>query len=303
VSPAPRLAAAAALSALLAATGCGLGEGEEVREVRLTVTRDYGAERMLDRSLDDLHESDTVVRVLDRSAEIETRYGGGFVQSIDGVAGGQRDGRLHDWVYYVNGIWSSVGAADYPLRGGERIWWDYRDWTAAMRVPAVVGSFPEPFVHGYGGERWPTALVCRAATALCARVRQALRRAGAALTRSAEGAIRVLVGPWRALRRDPAAAQIENGPGRSGVFAELVPIKSGWRLLGLTAEADAVRGFGPGAGLIATTQRGDDPPTWVVTGPTEAGVRAAAGALDAATLRDHYAVAIEGGAEVPLPVR
>jgi hypothetical protein len=303
VRPGFGLAAAAALSALFAAAGCGLGEGESVDPVVLTVTRDYGTQRQLHRSLHDLHESDTVMRVLDRSAEVETRYGGGFVQSIDGVAGGLRGGRLNDWFFYVNGVESSVGAAEVPLRGGERIWWDYRDWTAAMRVPAVVGSFPEPFRQGYGGERRSTAVLCRTAEAVCARVRRTLRRAGAALSRSAEGAITVLVGPWRALRRDHAAAQIEDGPALSGVFAELVPISGGWRLLGLTAEADGVRGFGPGAGLIAATRRGDGPPTWVLTGPTEGGVRAAAAALDAASLRDHYAVAIDGGAEVPLPVR
>ena len=303
MSPGPNLAAAAALAALFAVAGCGLGEGESVDRVVLNVTHDYGDERVLARTVEGVHESDTVMRMLDRSAEIETRYGGGFVQSIDGIAGGLRGGRFHDWFFYVNGVESSVGAAEVPLRGGERIWWDYRDWTAAMRVPAVVGSFPEPFRHGYGGERRPTAVLCRTAEAVCVRVRRTLRRAGAALTRSADGAITVRVGPWRALRRDHAAAQLEDGPAVSGVFAELVPIRGGWRLLGLTAEGDGVRGFGPGAGLIAATRRGDDPPTWVITGPTEGGVRAAAGALDAASLRDHYAVAIDGGAEIPLPVR
>ena len=40
----------------------------------------------------------------------------------------------------------------------------------------------------------------------------------------------------------------------------------------------------------------------VVTGATPAGVRAAAGLLDAAKLRDHYAVATEDGKQTPLPV-
>ena len=86
------------------------------------------------------------MRVLDRNAEIETRYGGGFVQSIDGLAAVEEAGAgPSDWFFYVNGVESEIGAADYPLHGGERIWWDYRDWGAAMRVPAVVGSWPEPF--------------------------------------------------------------------------------------------------------------------------------------------------------------
>ena len=48
------------------------------------MTRDYGAEE-LERARRAINESDTVLRVLDRSADVETRYGGGFVQSIDGL--------------------------------------------------------------------------------------------------------------------------------------------------------------------------------------------------------------------------
>jgi hypothetical protein len=288
---------------LFAAAGCGLGEGQSVEPVALTVTRDYGAERELHRSLDDLHESDTVMRVLDRSAEIETRYGGGFVQSIDGVAGGPRKGRFHDWFFYVNGVESSVGAAEVALRGGERIWWDYRDWTAAMRVPAVVGSFPEPFVHGYDGEPRPTALACRTAARICARARAALAAAGARLAPGGEGAIRVLVGPWAALRRDPAAAQVERGPQFSGVFADFLPTVGGLRLAGLTREGVAARRFGPAAGLVAATRRFNQPPVWVLTGVTRAGVGEAVATLGAAKLRDHYAVASDGGVPIPLPLR
>ena len=90
-----------------------------------------------------------------------TRYGGGFVQSIDGLAGSQSGGRSSDWFFYVNGIESPIGSAQFDLSGGDRIWWDYRDWTAAMRVPAVVGSWPEPFVHGFQGKRYRAAIVLR----------------------------------------------------------------------------------------------------------------------------------------------
>ena len=37
--------------------------------------------------------SETVLRFVDRSADITTRYGGGFVQSIDGLAGSEEAGR------------------------------------------------------------------------------------------------------------------------------------------------------------------------------------------------------------------
>jgi hypothetical protein len=63
------------------------------------------------------------------------------------------------------------------------------------------------------------------------------------------------------------------------------------------------RSFGPGAGLVAATRRYQAPPTWVVTGASATGVLAAAKLLDEDDLRDHYAVAVEGGEEAPLPVR
>ena len=120
-------AAAALLLAALAAAGCGLGPGSGVGSVELTVTREYGRVPALRRSLQ-ARESDTVMRLLESSAEIETRYGGGFVHAIDGVAEGERDGDPYDWFFFVDGTESPVGAAEVPARGGERIWWDYRNW-------------------------------------------------------------------------------------------------------------------------------------------------------------------------------
>jgi hypothetical protein len=73
--------------------------------------------------------------------------------------------------------------------------------------------------------------------------------------------------------------------------------------VGLDEAGKPARSFGPDAGLVAATRRYDAPPTWVVTGSAAAGVRAAAGLLDAADLRDHYAVAVERGGEEALPLR
>ncbi len=72
---------------------------------------------------------------------------------------------------------------------------------------------------------------------------------------------------------------------------------------GLDEAGTVARTFGPDAGLVAATRRYEAPPVWLVTGATVAGARAAAGLLDAADLRDHYAVAIEAGEETALPVR
>jgi hypothetical protein len=295
--------AIALLTAALAGAGCGVGAGEDVGEVSLLVTREYGEERLAGPVDVEVNESDTAMRVLDREAEVETAYGGRFVQSIEGLKGTTEGGRPYDWFFYVNGLWSPLGAAEYDLRGGEAVWWDYRDWSASTRVSAVVGSWPHPFAGGYEGERHPTALECRGGGESCAVARRRLLGAGAELAAAgAEGAIRILVGPWARVRRDPTAADLEDGPGVSGVYAEPARGGEGFELRGLDAGGEPARAFGPGSGLVAATRRGDAPPVWVVTGPTRRGALAAARSLDAATLRDRYAVAVDAEGPVPLPV-
>jgi hypothetical protein len=306
VRPALRTAVAVALSAL-AAAGCGLGSGDDAGEVELTVSRDFGSEVLFDER-DTISESDTVLRLLDRSAEVETRYGGGFVQSIDGLAGGRADGRASDWFFYVNGIESPVGAAEYELGDGERVWWDHHDWSSAMRVPAVVGSWPEPFQHGFEGQRWGTEVQCVTIETACRKVTNRLTagkvtavlagqiippQTGQADAPHRVDVIRVLVGTWARIRADPDARLLAGGPDQSGVFASF----SGGRralLTLLNQRAEVAGSLGRGAGLVAALRPDDGPPTWVVTGTDPAGVAAAAEVIGE-PLRNRFAVATDGG--------
>jgi hypothetical protein len=289
----------------IAAAGCGLGPGRDVGSVELTVTRDYGAKPILERRVEGVTEADTVMRVLERNATLATSYGGDFVDGIDGLESTASAGHYLDWLFYVNGVEATVGAAAYDLHGGEAIWWDYRDWTAALHVPAVVGSWPQPFLDGYAGKRHPVAVDCLEGGAACATVRERLVGAGVEpVPGTPPEAIRVLVGPWALVRRDPAAAQLDRGVEASGVFAEFLASGSGeYRLQGLGEDGRPRRTFGPDAGLVAATRYREAPPTWIVTGTSAAGVSAAANLLDAVDLRNHYAVAIEGGREASLPLR
>jgi Domain of unknown function (DUF4430) len=311
--------AIALLSAALAAAGCGLGPGAEIGSVELTVTREFGREPVLQRSIA-AKESDTVMRALEGSADIETRFGGGFVHAIDGVAEGERGGDPYDWFFFVDGVESPIGAADVDLRANERVWWDYRDWSATNHVPAVVGSWPAPFVSGVAGERYPVVLECANAKrgsfrtttvqkepqvawgAACVEAQAALEREGVTLASgSPKAAIRMLVGPWDRLRQDAAARLLEDGPGESGVYANFEAAAGRLGLVALNESGTPGRRLGPDAGLVAATSRYGGPPVWLVTGGTAAAVREAADALDEEHLRDHYAVAIEDGQETPLP--
>ena len=131
----------------------------------MTVTRDFGTREVGTGSADPIPGGETVMRMLQRDFDVETRYGGGFVQQINGIAGGREDGRPVDWFYYVNGILADDGAAAHKLAAGDDVWWDHHDWGASADVRAVVGAFPEPFLSGVGGKRLPVRLDCADAAA------------------------------------------------------------------------------------------------------------------------------------------
>lgn len=303
-----RLAAATALTSAVAAVGCGFGAGPSSSgTATLTVTRDFGSTTVLEATDDDPPSSETVIRFLDSEADISTRYGGGFVQSINGISGGGEGGGS-DWFFYVNGVESPVGSADVPVEGGDRIWWDYREWTGAMSVPAVVGSWPEPFAQASSEEPRPARVVCRGVPAACEAAAVHLREAGVraqttAGTQGTSGALRMLVGPWQKVRTDPAVDGLRGGPASTGVFATFKgSLGSPWHLVGLNPGGTPVRDLGPGAGLVAALGRAGDPQTWIVTGSGGAAVRRAADVLGARSLRNHYAVAATREKAVPLPI-
>lgn len=142
---------AALLVAAAALSGCGAANN---RDATIWVTRDRGAHVMLVRRVP---SGLTAMQALDRVADISTRYSGKYVQSINGVAGSLTSQR--DWFYFVNGYEGDRSAAEYRLHKGDVEWWDFRSWSGSMSVPIVVGAFPEPFVHGYGGKQLPACVV------------------------------------------------------------------------------------------------------------------------------------------------
>jgi hypothetical protein len=297
------------LCAAAALGGCGIGPGRTAESgARLTVTRDFGSRPLLDVERAKVAGADTVMRVLQRNAKVRTRFGGRFVQAIDGVAGGVRGGRPLDWFVYVNGIQSAKGAAEVQVHGGDRMWWDNHDWGLTSAIPAVVGSFPEPFVHGTEGKRLPVRVECDDPRAgACDTVAKKLIALGVPAGRSsisrsaADESLRVLVAPWSRLRGgDPESAGMDAGPRASGVFARFDA--SGRRLAVLDARGRVVRTLGPGTGLIAATRAKDRQPVWFVTGTDAAGVASAARAFDESTLSDHFALAISHDLPVSVPL-
>jgi hypothetical protein len=297
------LLAAGALA--LGAAGCGLGAGKGAADVSLLVSGDFGRTVIGSSTTKRTAGADTVMRLVERRYKVTTRYGGGFVQSIDGRAGGTGGGHRVDWFYYVNGVEASKGAAATHVHPGDRVWWDRHAWDVTDHIPAVVGSFPEPFRHGIGGKRAPVGVQCaEAGSSACKAVTKALVKVGVPAATAALGSetgqntLRVLVGTFAALRTDTVLGQLRSGPRSSGVYAR--PEATGLALL--NAEGKVVRTLGPGAGLVAASQAPEQLPTWVIGGVNEAGVDAAAAAFDARDLDGHFAVAVSGGEKIPVPL-
>jgi len=242
-----------------------------------------------------------------RNDAVTTRYGGGFVQSIDGLAGGQEASRPVDWFYYVNGVEAAKGAAATNLHPGDHIWWDRHDWSQTEDVPAVVGSFPEPFLNGVGGKRLPVRVECAAVQGdPCRTVTARLRTIGVPAAIAALGSgggpstLRILVGMWTAVDGDLAAREIGRGPRAGGVYARFSA--DGRTLTLLDQDGRAARTLTAGAGLIAATRQGEEAPVWVVTGTDAAGLELAARALEESTLHGHFALALSGQGAIPVPI-
>jgi len=145
------------LGLALALAGCG-GEGGR-GSATLWVTRDSGAHVVFAGTVP---AGLNGIQVVERKLKVTTRYGGRYVQSIGGVSGSLSG--QHDWFYFVDGIEGDRSAAEVTVHPGAIVWWDYRHWTqATMEIPAVVGAFPEPFLHhGTTTVSAPNAAVARA---------------------------------------------------------------------------------------------------------------------------------------------
>jgi hypothetical protein len=257
--------------------GCGLGNKLSGGPVEVSLTQNFGA----------------------------TQAGPSAVaKPLGDTSGANADlkGGAPRWYRYVDGVKTASGAPE----AGESVWWDRHVTNVPGQPTAVVGSFPEPFVHGIGGKRYPVTLGCGADVEVaCAHVESVLAAAGVPVgeqgigTGSGQDTLEVVVGTYRDVRGQIATALIQKGPGASGVYAKF----AGGALQLLDVHGSVVRILGAGAGLIAATNDSQSQPTWLVTGTDAAGVAAAAGAVTPGALHDHFALAVYQGKHVPVPLQ
>ena len=141
----------ALLAVAVVAAGCGSTQAGSGRAT-VWVTRDRGAHVL---HVGKVAAGMSAMQAVARLGKVETKYGGRYLRSVDGVA---EHGR-RAWFYYVNGYLADRASTDYRLRAGDVLWWDYRSWRDPAQDPVVVGAFPEPFLDGYAGTARPAVVV------------------------------------------------------------------------------------------------------------------------------------------------
>lgn len=115
-------------------------------EVRITVCRNFGGEILKD-VVTEVEEGSTALLALQKVAEVGTAYGGGFINSVDGIASrytGLASPEKKDWFFYVDGGMSPVGAAEYSVRRGDWLIFDFHGWEYSLFTPFLAGCFPYP---------------------------------------------------------------------------------------------------------------------------------------------------------------
>lgn len=126
-----------------ALAGCG-GSGRGHGTATLWVTTDRGEKVVFSGSVPAGSDG---IRTVEGKLKVTTRYGGRYLQSVNGIAGSL--GEQRDWFFYVNGIEGDRSAAEVKIHAGDVLWWDYRTWDAkSMHIPVVAGAYPQPFLHG-----------------------------------------------------------------------------------------------------------------------------------------------------------
>ncbi len=272
------------LLALAALAGCAATRSAGSGELAITVTRDFGAEAVVALGQERVPKPPGLAEILQRYPT--TRH----KQSL-----------------FVNGILATDPAAQLNVHGGDRVWQDQHNTNVNDAIPAVVGSFPEPFLHGIDGKRLPVRVECDDPRGgPCSQVAEKLVSLGVVAGRSiisrsaADESLRILVGPWNRLRgRDLESDSIDAGPRSSGVYARFDA--AGDKLVVLDPGGKAAKTLGAGTGFIAATAKRERQPVWFVSGTDAAGVAAAARAFDESVLADRFALAISDDLPVAVP--
>jgi len=297
-----------------AANGVEKSPGLSAPKVSLWVTRDF-AQSQLYGSEVAFNPGDSVMDILKKHLDVKTEYGGGFVESINGLSSGYTgaDKKTRDWFYYANGIITSVGALDYKPTPGDVIWWDYHDWGGAVFTPALIGAFPEPFVSGYRGQKPGTIVLTAPGCEQQGRqMVDYLHNLGAEKVTvqpyeekivTASDKITLVVGLWDQFAGERFWQGMQKQRKKTGLFFELTP--DYFATLDMNGEIVAKYNQQVGAITATGSGMGDPTPVWLVTGLDQAGLDEAVSVFTTkpVSFKQYFGALITGGEVLPVPAK
>jgi len=128
--------------------------------VTIIATENFGKTILFSKELT-IEGGDSAMDVLNEVADVTYIHGGGFVESINGAKSQYNNGggEKKDWLYYINGMLSPVGANMYKMYPGDRERWDFHNWGLDRVTTAIIADYPEPFAHGFNGQIKNTTIV------------------------------------------------------------------------------------------------------------------------------------------------
>ncbi|KON27753.1 hypothetical protein AC481_03980 [miscellaneous Crenarchaeota group archaeon SMTZ-80] len=131
-------------------------QNQETISATIIITKNFGREVIQENALT-IPVGSSVLDALEKVAEVEKSYGGGFVTSINNMKSDYPDEKS-DWFYYVNGFFANKGASNYIITEGDSIRWDYHNWESQSQS-AILADYPKHFIKGYAGKISPTVII------------------------------------------------------------------------------------------------------------------------------------------------
>lgn len=280
----------------------------------LIVTKDFGRQTLNEKKTG-LKADWTVIDLLESTSKITTKWDGSFVNGIGGIesqnGGFSRDGQ--DWFYYVNGICGDAGADGYKLKSGEVVWWDYHAWkNMGSANSAVIGCYPEPFIHGYRGKIGATAIMSSSDhLSLAGELQKAMLAKGVRSVNIIElnnnllenrQVPTIVLGTWDKVGQLSWLEKFNNAYRKTGVSVHFTD--KGLELLDYGGQtAQTINGS---AGVIAAAGSGlgDSNPLWLIVGTDREGLKQAVDVLAnrPESIVKFYNAAVTGGKIIRLPL-
>ena len=301
---------AAALAIMVLLSGCANEKEVQANKSELTilVTRDYGREILAEKTVYPSGD-DTVMDLMQDNFDVETAYGGGFVNAIDGLKSGytgggssQKKGTKNDWFYYVDGVMAEIGADQYMCEDANTLSWDYHDWGGDMYVKTRINAWPQrlggrkvemAFGHGFEED--------------AGRIREAVEEIGAYIAESNIESLdmedlekdALFVGSWEDANKNEFIKDAFENRGKAGIYS--IFNEKGLILYDNNGQVSATSGKGA---IVASMQKsyGSEASILLIIGNDSGMVEKAVNALlDGESVKGAFGIAVteEGVCYVP----